>query len=112
MQAVSEYSVDPGIDRFSCFKPEAIVSLVVNGAEIVGLGIIGRTTERESALEKVRLGQAYGKIFTLATDLSFGAEPFAPAGQTRPVRDVEIALGQFNEANQRIDCAIAGAEIN
>ena len=85
--------------------------LVILRGDVVHLAEEEFAAHRDLPVEKVGLGQRHGEIFALGADLNADAEFLAAAGKVRPPGDVEVALRDFREAEQTVDGAETGAEI-
>src|SRR4029077_14647197 len=61
--------------------------------------------------KKVWLCQLEQEILSLGSVLHPGPKLLAASGKSRPVQQIEISLGQLDEADDAIDRAVAGAKI-
>ena len=90
---------------------EAVVPLIVDVAEEVRFAEKELAAEREAPIEEIRLRQREDDVLSLRAVLDADAEFLAAAGEVRPVHQIEIALRQLDEADEVIDRAEAGAEV-
>src|SRR2546421_1122417 len=90
---------------------ETVVTLRVNAAQVIGLTIKHFSSETEAAIEEVRLGQRQRDVFADVAILDPKAELLAGPGKARPVEQIEISLRHLDEADQLIDRAETGAEV-
>ncbi len=69
------------------------------------------SAERQTAVEEKWFREREDEVFPAGAILNARAKLLPGSRKVRPVHDVEIALRQFDETNQAIDGAKAGAEI-
>ena len=62
--------------------------------------------------EEVGFGDAEEEVFALGTGAEAEAEALTGTGEAGPIGDVEVPLGDFDHADEVVDRAEAGAELD
>src|ERR1017187_4700324 len=66
--------------------------------------------QRELLVEKPRLDEGKDLVLSLETHLQAQAQLLAAAGEARPIEEIKITLGDFDETEQAVDGAESRAE--
>ena len=100
-----------GGDRLARLKGAAEIRLIVNRAQERGRMVVELPANRDLIAHEPRLGDRHNKILTLETILAADAETLSGTGEVGPVEEIEVGLLEFGKADQAVDRAEAGTEV-
>src|SRR5205809_4084400 len=110
LQAVGHACIHVLVERFAYLDRKPIIALVIFRAQVVCLVKKELTTDRQLPIKEIRLGQCQNEILSERAVLQAHSKLLTPSSQPRPVRNIEISLGQFYEADQLVNRAESSAE--
>src|SRR5262249_37726950 len=110
LQRISQSGVHVSIERFPHLDHASVIALVIFVAVIICLGVKKLTRKRETSMAEVLFGQGNKKIIPLGAVLDAQTEFLASSGKGRPVKKIEIALGEFGKPDQLVNRTEATAE--